>query len=88
MPESRKRKKDQDVYTPPARSGAAKKPVKLDSPRWLPIVMVTLFVVGLLWIVTWYIAPDNPVMAPLGAWNVLVGFAMIAAGFIFATRWR
>jgi hypothetical protein len=84
VPVSRKRKKT--VYTPPPTK-ADKKAANFDSPRWLPIVMVTLWVIGLLWIVVWYMVP-NPVMDPLGSWNIAIGFAFIATGFFFATRWR
>lgn len=83
MPESRKRKKK--VYTPPAQ--VDKKAVRFDSPRWLPIAMVTLWVIGLLWIVTWYMIP-NPVSDALGAWNIVIGFGFVAVGFVLATRWR
>ena len=85
MPESRKRNKD--VYTPPPTKADKKKPVKLDSPRWLPITMVALWIIGLAWIVAWYVAP-NPVTDPLGAWNIVIGFTFIGVGFFLATRWR
>lgn len=84
MPVSRKRKKN--AYTPPPTKADAKA-VKFDSPRWLPIVMVALWVIGLAWIVVWYMVP-NPVMQPLGSWNIAIGFACIALGFMLATRWR
>lgn len=87
MPESRKRKKS--AYTPPPiPKSERKEPVKFESPRWIPITMVTCFVIGLAWIVVWYIAPANPIQAPLSSWNVAVGFGFIAVGFILSTRWR
>ena len=84
MPESRKRKKD--VYTPPATRGR-KEAVNFDSPRWLPIAMVTLWVVGLTWIVLWYLVPI-PFLDDLGAWNIVIGFGFISVGFVLATKWR
>jgi hypothetical protein len=83
VPESKKRKKAD--YTPP--SVADKKPVRIGSPRWLPIVMVGLWVIGLAWIVAWYMVP-NSFMQTLGAWNIAIGFSCIAGGFLLATRWR
>lgn len=83
MPESSSRKKSD--YTPPTDK---RKPVKIGSPRWIAPLMVTLFVVGLLWIVAWYIAPDAPFLGPLGAWNVVIGFALIALGFLVSTKWK
>jgi hypothetical protein len=84
VPESRiRRKKD---YTPPP---TAPEPVRYGSSAWWAPVMVTFFVLGLLWIVLYYIAgTDLPVMRSLGWWNVIVGFGLIAVGFGMSTRWR
>ena len=84
MPESRKRNKS--VYTPPPTK-ADKKEVTMGSPRWLPIVMVACWLIGLIWIVAWYMVP-NSAMDQLGAWNIVVGFGFIATGFLLATKWR
>lgn len=50
--------------------------------------MVTLFVIGLLWICAWYIAPDAPILGDLGFWNLVGGFVFIALGFVVSTKWR
>ena len=50
--------------------------------------MVVFFVLGLLWIVAYYIAPDAPVMKDLTYWNVVGGFVLIGCGFVVATRWK
>lgn len=81
MPESRSRRKS----TPPADK---RQPVKIGSPRWVAPVMVTLFVIGLLWICAWYIAPDAPILGDLGFWNLVGGFVFIALGFVVSTKWR
>ncbi len=85
MPESRGRKKA--VYTPPP---SKKDPVKLGPSRWVGPLMVAMFVIGLVWIVVFYVAgQDVPLMKDLGnLWNVLIGFAFIGVGFVLATRWR
>ena len=83
MPESKKRKKAE--YTPP--SASEKKAVRIETPRWLPILMVGLWVIGLLWIVAWYMVP-NSFQEALGSWNIAIGFGCIAAGFLLATKWR
>jgi len=87
VPESKGRKRDD--YTPPPDK-TERKPVKLGSEPWVAPVMVALFVIGLVWIVLFYIAgPDIPVMKDLSALvNVLIGLAFITAGFIVSTRWR
>ena len=84
MPESKKRKQEQ--YTPPP-TRSEKQAVRLGSPRWLPVVMVTAWILGLLWMVVWYMVPIG-FMESLGAWNVAIGFGLIAIGFVLSTRWR
>jgi NAD/NADP transhydrogenase beta subunit len=84
VPESKIRKKK--AYTPQA---VAQDVVRPTSPNWWAPVMVALFLIGLLWIVVYYIAgADLPIMKNLGWWNVIVGFAFIAGGFGMSTRWR
>lgn len=84
MPRSRLRRKT--AYTPPATRSVGG---SLSSRRWVAPTMVVLFVVGLLWIVTFYIAGSSlPVMRDLNNWNLLVGFGFIAAGFAVSTQWR
>jgi hypothetical protein len=52
--------------------------------------MVTFFILGLLWIVVFYLAGNKvPVMQDLNNLaNVLVGFGLIGVGFALATRWH
>ena len=51
--------------------------------------MVGLMLVGLLWIVTYYVAgEDIPFMVSLGAWNFAVGFGAMVAGLVMSMRWR
>lgn len=89
MPESsRRKKKSGPSATPAASSSSSRVPVKLDGARWIAPAMVAMFVIGLLWIVTWYIAPTNPLMNGLGSWNVAVGFVFIAVGFLLSTKWK
>jgi len=87
VPKSRVRKKA--VYTAPPTADDPRKPVKFGSPRWLAPLMVTLFVIGLLWIVVYYIAGATvPGMKTLGWWNIVVGFGFIGGGFMLSTKWR
>lgn len=84
MPESKTRQKV--AYTPPPAKKV--KATKLESPRWFAIVMVALFIVGLAWIVVYYLSGSGYPIPPLGTWNMLVGAALIVAGFVMSTRWR
>jgi hypothetical protein len=87
VPESKGRKKD-DYVPPPEKS--SKNPVKIGSAPWVAPTMVALFVIGLVYIVTFYIAgADIPIMRDLNPLvNVIIGFAFITGGFIVSTKWR
>ena len=84
MPESKGR------GTPKSRPApmVAKKDIPMSSPRWLAPLMVACFVIGLLWIVLYYIVPGMPVMSTLGRWNMAIGFGLIMVGFGLSTKWR
>ena len=84
MPKSRIRRKG--AFTPPPQPVPASAKV---SGRWVAPLMVGFFLVGLAWIVIYYIAPDSvPVMKSLGNANLLIGFGLLGGGFITATRWK
>ena len=56
--------------------------------RWVAPVMLTCWVLGLIWLVVFYVAgQDIPVMKDLGNWNILIGMGMIAVGFVVSTQW-
>jgi hypothetical protein len=51
--------------------------------------MVVLMLLGLAYIVVYYIAVERvPVMRDLGAWNFVVGFGLMVSGLGMAVRWR
>ena len=83
MPESRSRKKTD--YTPPSGS---KKVSRVGSSRWVAPTMLTFWVVGLIWIVVYYLLPDTKFVSDLGNWNLAIGMAFIAVGFVLSTRWE
>ncbi|GAC1547197.1 MAG: cell division protein CrgA [Acidimicrobiales bacterium] len=85
MPESKKRKKA--VYTPPPVPGAARK--RKTSPPWLAPVMMAMFLIGIVWLVVFYLTQgDMPVVGALSNWNLVVGFGFIVVGFALSTQWR
>jgi hypothetical protein len=91
VPKSKVRKKS--VYTPPegvlqARS-AAQARLAQPSPRWYVVLMVALLLIGLLWIVVYYVAGDEiPFMVSLSSWNFAIGFGAMVAGLVMSMRWR
>jgi len=90
LPKSKVRKKS--VYTPPEgvlQSRGAQARVAQPSPRWYAPLMVALMVIGLLWIVVYYVAGDRiPFMVTLGPWNFGIGFGAMVAGLVMSMRWR
>lgn len=93
MPKSKVRKK---AYSPssssaPATSGGTARTSRTlaPSPVWYPILMAAFLVIGLAWIVAYYIAGEHiPVIKDLGGWNFLVGFGFMIVGLGLAIRWR
>ena len=90
MPKSKVRKKS--VYTPPEgvlQSRSTQPRAAQPSPRWYAPVMVGLMLIGLLWIVVYYVAGERiPVMVSLSAWNFAIGFGAMVAGLVMSMRWR
>ena len=62
--------------------------------RGVVIGMLGCFLVGLLWICTFYVFSNSqdsagiPIMNDLGQKNLVVGIGFMAVGFTFATRWE
>jgi hypothetical protein len=82
MPESRIRRKA--AYTaPPAKSGGPK-----TNPPWFVPVMLGLMILGLIWIVVFYVTQQEYPVPAIGSWNLIAGFGLIMAGFLMTTRWR
>ena len=70
---------------------SAHKSTPLGRGRGVVGAMLGCFLVGLLWIVTFYFVSGNesiPVMGDLGQYNLLVGIGFMAVGFTFATKWE
>jgi hypothetical protein len=86
MPKSRIRKKKKDNRPAPVVAEAGS--VELESPRWLAPTMIGSFLIGLFWIVIFYVSQTQYPIPNIGAWNMVVGFAFIGVGFSLATRWR
>ena len=50
--------------------------------------MVASMVLGLLWVVVYYVTQTEYPIESIGNWNMAVGFGLIAIGFGLATRWK
>ncbi len=59
--------------------------------RGVVVGMLGCFLIGLIWIVVYYMAGQPspiPVFSDLEAYNLLVGIGFMAVGFVYATRWE
>lgn len=84
MPKSRIRRRAD--FTPPPERQARGAGI---SGRWIAPIMVTLLVLGLAWIVVYYVTEASlPLMSQLGGWNLVIGMGLITAGFVAATKWK
>ena len=65
-------------YTPPASKDL------YESPKWVPILMMTFIILGVLCILSRYIIPAfSDTNLP-----VLIGLGFLLAGLFTATKWR
>jgi hypothetical protein len=86
VPKSRIRKKAD--YTPPP---AKQQTTSIDlsgGRRWVAPLMLAMFLIGLAWIVVFYVTTGDMPVGSLGNWNIVVGFGFIAAGFVVSTQWK
>lgn len=58
------------------------------SPVWWAPVFTTLMIVGLLWIVVFYISGATLPIPKIGQWNLAVGGGIAFVGFLMTMRWR
>ena len=94
---SENEKKTLNLRKRPAKP-AAPDSVKVDknkegNPAWFLPVTVTFLIVGLVWIMVYYISQTyyplgmgTPIN--IGAGNIIVGFGLMMVGFGLLTRWK
>lgn len=59
------------------------------NPVWFKPVMVGLMVLGLIWVLVYYISGGlYPLPQPVGTWNLGIGLGIAMLGFLMTTRWR
>lgn len=89
MPESRTRRVAVVKRRRKAADGTRQRRVKSPtSRRWVPPTFITVGLLGVAWLVLYYIAGDQiPLMRDLGNWNILIGMGGMAAAFGISTLW-
>lgn len=90
MPVSKRRKKKSPSHTAHTATGGVTTPVHIGPKPWIAPTMVASLLIGLVWIVVFYLAGnDIGFMRSIGnLGNVAIGFGFIGVGFALSTRWR
>ena len=55
---------------------------------WFKPVMFGFMLIGLAWIIVFYVSMSSLPVASLGTWNIVVGFGIMFVGFLMTMRWR
>lgn len=79
-------KKDRDdvsSVSTPSRDGH-----EAPNPVWFKPIMFGFMLVGLVWILTFYVSAGRLPIDSIGAGNIVVGFGLMFVGFLMTTRWR
>ena len=64
---------------------------RLDPGQGVVVGMLGCFLIGLAWIVVYYVFGQTgavPVLRDLGQYNLVVGIGFMAVGFVYATHWE
>ena len=55
---------------------------------WFKPIMFGFMILGLAWIIVFYVSGSSAPIPALANWNILVGFGIMFVGFLMTTRWR
>ncbi|GAA3200678.1 cell division protein CrgA [Microbacterium terregens] len=58
------------------------------NPVWFKPIMIGLMLVGLVWVLVFYLSGQQFPIPGVGAWNLVIGFGIAFVGFLMTTRWR
>ena len=74
--------------TKPARDVGSRSAEDAPNPVWFKPVMFGFMLLGLVWIIVFYVSQGQFPIPALESWNILVGFGIAFIGFLMTTRWR
>ncbi|MCM3694959.1 cell division protein CrgA [Microbacterium oleivorans] len=58
------------------------------NPVWFKPIMLGLMLIGLIWIIVFYLSGQAFPIPDIGPWNLAIGFGIAFIGFLMTTRWR
>ncbi|RNI19680.1 cell division protein CrgA [Flexivirga caeni] len=66
----------------------AAKAIDAPSPGWWVPTLCAFMVIGLFWLVVYYLSAEKYPIPGIGLGNMAIGFVLILVGFGMTTRWR
>jgi len=84
VPESKPRRKNK----PQSQQTQASHAIDKEMPVWYKPVMFGLMLLGLVWIMTYYISQTLFPIPNIGGWNIVIGFGIAMVGFFMTTGWK
>ena len=73
---------DDENLTERSEGGVAPNPV------WFKPIMPGLMILGLLWVIVFYLSGQALPIPGIQGWNLVIGFGIAFVGFLMTTRWR
>jgi hypothetical protein len=58
------------------------------NPVWFKPLMIGFMLLGLLWVLVFYISGTLFPIPGIKEWNLIIGFGIAFIGFLMTTRWR
>ncbi|RLK52211.1 cell division protein CrgA [Microbacterium telephonicum] len=58
------------------------------NPVWFKPIMLGLMIIGLVWVLVFYLSGSRFPIPGIDAWNLVIGFGIAFVGFLMTTRWR
>lgn len=77
--------RDRNIEEPEAPRGEGE---AAPNAVWFKPVMIGFMLLGLVWILVFYISGSTIPIPGLGSWNLAIGLGIALIGFLMTTRWR
>ena len=61
---------------------------QVPNPVWFKPIMFGFLLIGLAWIIVFYISGSSWPIPSISNWNIVIGFGFIFVGFLMTIRWR
>ena len=58
------------------------------NPVWFKPLMIGFMLLGLVWVIVFYLTNQQFPIPGITGWNLVIGFGIAFIGFLMTTRWR